>query len=423
MQSSARAGPRAGSRLGEAEALTERSRRPRGAGLLAKLALLGTTGLLCFLTAEGVLRIAYPKEPVFIQEHPTRGFANIPGKEGWWRRETEQPVRVEINSKGLRDEERPYEKPPGVVRVMMLGDSFIGAFNTPFEEIASQRLQALLRERLGTDRIEVVNAGTQGYGTAQELLFLQEEGFRYQPDIVVLNVYLGNDFGNNHVDTAAPTKAAFSLEEGELVLHEPRHVEGMGFLRDEILAKSALAAAIRRSGIIGLLGGQRLVADLGLVSGDGGGAADAETVRATIEVTKALVTRMARAVRERGIDFYVHLIPPGLDLVRYVPEDSGLDVRDTRPPRRKELLKRYREALVGHLEELDVPVVFAWERMVRDTEEGRLLFAGGVGHWTPTGNRRAAQDVLRAILPQVRAELRDVEQGAAMATRGEEPAP
>lgn len=134
------------------------ARRRRGADML----LVFVTVVLCVALSEGILRWIFPLETIFIHEDPELGFASIPNKTGIWLRETERPVLVEINSKSLRDVERPYAKPPGVVRVLMLGDSFIAAFNAPFERIASQILQMRLRTSLGSDAIEVVNAGSQG---------------------------------------------------------------------------------------------------------------------------------------------------------------------------------------------------------------------------------------------------------------------
>jgi len=43
----------------------------------------------------------------------------------------------------------------------------------------------------------VLNLGVGGYGTAQQLLYLEEEGVRYRPNLVVLAFYLGNDVQNN----------------------------------------------------------------------------------------------------------------------------------------------------------------------------------------------------------------------------------
>lgn len=380
-----------------------RSRR-RGSGTLASLALLGTALALCVLASELILGFLYPSEPVFIREHPQFGFFNIPGKSGWWIRETEAPVWVEINSKGLRDFERGYEKPDGVARVMMLGDSFIGAFNVPFEEMASRRLETKLREATGTDRIEVINAGVQGYGTAQELLFLREEGFRYEPDIVVLNFFAGNDFGNNDADVAAPTKPRFSVEDGELRFHPPRQVEAVRWFRDGLFTKSATVRTIRRSGLFELAGMGRTMARIGLVSSDGGHRLDDATITRLGAVTCLLVERMDIEIAERGALLYVHVIPGGIDLFEFYPAE----VRPhTNPPRfLTEARRRMTEDLLRCLAERDIPVIFDWEGIVEEARRGQLVFVEGIGHWNREGNERAAEDVKEAILPDVRAALR-----------------
>jgi lysophospholipase L1-like esterase len=80
-----------------------------------------------------------------------------------------------------------------VFRIVVLGDSFMEAYQVPLET----SLPYLLQERLADRKVEVINLGIGGYGTAQELLYLRDEGFKYQPDLVVLAFYPGNDVQNN----------------------------------------------------------------------------------------------------------------------------------------------------------------------------------------------------------------------------------
>ncbi len=44
---------------------------------------------------------------------------------------------------------------------------------------------------------EVINAGCAGYGTDNELLFFQNEGYKYNPDITILCIFPWNDIRNN----------------------------------------------------------------------------------------------------------------------------------------------------------------------------------------------------------------------------------
>ena len=46
-------------------------------------------------------------------------------------------------------------------------------------------------------RVQVVNAGTEGYSTDQELIWLSQEGRRYAPDVVVLQMYENDIFWNS----------------------------------------------------------------------------------------------------------------------------------------------------------------------------------------------------------------------------------
>ncbi|RIL00237.1 MAG: hypothetical protein DCC71_18990 [Proteobacteria bacterium] len=100
----------------------------------------------------------------------------------------EQVIR--INSRGLREREIPYEKPAGVVRVLVIGDSSVAGFEVAEEDRYTRVLEDLLRAQ--GHAVEVINAGTRGWGTDQSLLFLQDEGLRYQPDIVLYQ-WIDND--------------------------------------------------------------------------------------------------------------------------------------------------------------------------------------------------------------------------------------
>ncbi|MEO1994439.1 MAG: hypothetical protein ABGZ17_04110, partial [Planctomycetaceae bacterium] len=61
------------------------------------------------------------------------------------------------------------------------------------------RGREVLEPRLEGQQVawQVINTGVSGWGTDQELLFLEHEGFKYQPDIVVLTFFIGNDPDNN----------------------------------------------------------------------------------------------------------------------------------------------------------------------------------------------------------------------------------
>jgi lysophospholipase L1-like esterase len=99
-------------------------------------------------------------------------------------------VEFDTNSKGLRDREIPYARTPGVRRILMLGDSGTVGWGVAFDETFPKRIEKAYAEK--GDKVEVINTGVGNYNTIQEVEYFLTEGYKYEPDIVVLN-YSFND--------------------------------------------------------------------------------------------------------------------------------------------------------------------------------------------------------------------------------------
>ncbi|MEO8502435.1 MAG: SGNH/GDSL hydrolase family protein [Acidobacteriota bacterium] len=149
------------------------------------------------LIGEAALRVLGVSHPNFYGPDPVRGWGLIPGSRGWWRSEGE--AFVEINSDGFRGPSRVRPKPPGVLRVAILGDSCAEAVQVPYEATFAARLERSLATcpGVGARRVEVLDLGVSGYGTTQELLTLRDQGLSFAPDVVLLAFYSGNDVRNN----------------------------------------------------------------------------------------------------------------------------------------------------------------------------------------------------------------------------------
>jgi len=112
------------------------------------------------------------------------------------------------------------------VRVAVLGDSYVAAHQVALEQRFTERLADALGALLAADarfadrRVEVLNFGVNGAGTAQELLIWRHEAARYGPDLVLLCFFGGNDLANNaRALEQNPYKPYFALDAaGELVL-------------------------------------------------------------------------------------------------------------------------------------------------------------------------------------------------------------
>jgi hypothetical protein len=133
--------------------------------------------------------------------HPSLGWTQVPGRKHTYPASVfGEPVRTEINQLGFRDLEHPVGKPPGTKRIVLIGDSFCEAVQVNME----QTFYRILEQELSspTDRWEVINLGVGDFGQAQEYLALQEYGWQFDPDVVMLQVYAMNDVCNNSVQMA-----------------------------------------------------------------------------------------------------------------------------------------------------------------------------------------------------------------------------
>jgi hypothetical protein len=112
------------------------------------------------------------------------------------------PVQVRVNADGFRDDARSADKPAGAYRIAVLGDSIVAALQVDHAEVFTSLLQRRLdAESVPGRSVEVLNAGVDGYGTAQELLILRHRVAPFAPDLVLLSMYLGNDITDNYTET------------------------------------------------------------------------------------------------------------------------------------------------------------------------------------------------------------------------------
>ena len=126
------------------------------------------------------------------------------------------------NSRGYRDKERTVAKPPGVRRVLSLGDSFAWGASVEFEDAYPQRLErGLARRRHET--WEVVNLALPGMNTVDQAAQLAGQGLGYSPDVVLVG-YVLNDSEDSQAaearraaDWSQPKEAAGLLDRSALV--------------------------------------------------------------------------------------------------------------------------------------------------------------------------------------------------------------
>lgn len=123
----------------------------------------------------------------YVRYHPTIGYEYVPNTRQTLPRPGGGTYTITINADGIRSE-RTFtpQKPPGVFRIIVLGDSYAaGQFLTN-----EHRFSELLERRI--PNLEVVNLALEGTGTDQQLLIFEQIGKRYEFDLVLILPFLQN---------------------------------------------------------------------------------------------------------------------------------------------------------------------------------------------------------------------------------------
>jgi lysophospholipase L1-like esterase len=103
---------------------------------------------------------------------------------------------VKTNSAGMADREYPRIKPERTLRIALLGDSVTASLYTPDAEKFKSIWERSLAQSLGQP-VEIMNFAVDGTGTWEQLQMFNLRARNYQPDVVVLAFYWGNDVWNN----------------------------------------------------------------------------------------------------------------------------------------------------------------------------------------------------------------------------------
>ncbi|HXG54843.1 MAG TPA: hypothetical protein VNJ03_05640 [Vicinamibacterales bacterium] len=154
---------------------------------------------------------------------------------------SEFDTQIAVNDAGVRDNDEIGPKVAGERRVVILGDSLVLSVQVPFEqtfgELLEQRLNAsLLPGASGPQvRYRVINAGVQGYGPVEELLFFRSVVRQLEPDVVLATLFVGNDA--EEAVTSAPKLSARRA--------------AADVLRDSVVTR--LRRAVRRSMVLQIL--------------------------------------------------------------------------------------------------------------------------------------------------------------------------
>ncbi len=375
------------------------------------VSLAGVLLLLALL--EGTLRMAGIGYPPFFQFDPDVGLRRLsPGVEGWYAN-GEGKAYVRINSDGLRDQEHALAKPPGTLRIAVLGNSFAEAFLVPPEKsfwAVMERSLTQCKALQGT-RVEAINFGVSWYGTADEWVALQTGVWKYDPDIVVLTILTSYDVTANSYALSGgdPSRPYYRLRDGRLDLEAPATGKGHGRLyravRDWLLPHSRLVQLLYHlrgtyaSEPWGMGAQEKAVAPgMDPLEEKVYRAPQDASWRQAWDVTEALIREMNKNVVAHGKKFFVATLSNGIQV-------------DPDRAKREAFAKRYGisdffypDHRIMHLSRQEgipaamlAPVLLEWSEKHRTCVHG---FGGAVpcgGHWNEDGNRVAGELLARDI--------------------------
>ena len=327
---------------------------------------------------------------------PYLGWINRPGARGKLAGPDSSLTSVSINSKGLRDREIDYEKPPGVRRAIVLGDSFAWGYGLKTEERFSNILDEMFTET------QVINMGVVGYSTDQECLLFEREGVKYQPELVILLIHDTDIFHNGLPANYGKKKPHFLLTGDNLNLRkipveaekisrvreekgEGKKIPPLRYIKKRFLARSRLYILIS-SRLKMMPPVKRLLVKLKLVE-------PSRSVRDDVLLTAAIVERLRDKAGETGAENLLVLLVPSKDVINYhLPQGSRsrrFRMKDTEIINREEAGRE----LVRNLRQKGIVVIDLTPEFTEIAKGGEKLYFENDNHWNRKANRIAAREI------------------------------
>ena len=305
------------------------------------------------------------------------------------------------NQFGFNDQDYPLTKHPGTYRILIVGDSYgwAGGLKGNYATL----LEHSFEKRDGSHKIDVINTGYPGTHTGEQLLMLKKFGLQYNPDLVILGFFAGNDFFD-----ADPNRKRIVLNKYFYDLDKRRELRFLGypivaqsravhFLRHKFEFDGNAVVAKREAEERAATTGQPVPfqnlpvetyykvqrAKLEFFNKRTAG----ERFGANIRFIFESIQEMNELLKSRGAKFVVAIYP---DEFQVNPIEFEALVEKFQLPKEDYDLNFAQDLLKSFLESKQIPYVDMLDRF-RTEEKQRELYLFRNTHWNKAGNELAAQ--------------------------------
>jgi hypothetical protein len=381
-------------------------------GFVTGTAVAIAAAVFALFCGELALRAMGFSAPVWHQPDATLGWVLRPGVTGRFTKEGNAFVKV--SDSGWRDREHALHKPAEVYRIAVLGDSYSEAMQVARDET----YWALLPGRLQAcgfqpgKKIEVLNFGVSGYGTAQEYVVLQSTAMRYAPDMVLLQFTNGNDVHDNSFALARDkSRPFFMLERDGALRIDESFVSSPAFRSSSSFLMRVSRELTDRSRVLQLVRGFRSDQFLRIAHARANDGVEEGLDPAVLapprdalwedawRITEGLITRMKDYATRNGARFAVLTVPKAIQVHpdRSIPAtlQAKLGVPDLFYPDRRIAEFAQRQGILA------VPLAPEMRRLAEETGTYFHGFEQGIGigrgHWNATGHSTAADIIAQRL--------------------------